>query len=54
MSGPSTVRPLPTLKGEQLRASRPDAHVWLSASAGTGKTQVLAARVFRQIGRAHV
>jgi ATP-dependent helicase/nuclease subunit A len=51
MSGPSTVRPLPTLKGEQLRASRPDAHVWLSASAGTGKTQVLAARVFRLLLR---
>lgn len=46
-----TVRPLPTLKGEQLRASRPDAHVWLSASAGTGKTQVLAARVFRLLLR---
>lgn len=45
------VRPLPTLKGEQLRASRPDAHVWLSASAGTGKTQVLAARVFRLLLR---
>ena len=51
MSGPATVRPLPMLKGEQLRASRPDAHVWLSASAGTGKTQVLAARVFRLLLR---
>ncbi|KQT33639.1 DNA helicase UvrD [Sphingomonas sp. Leaf412] len=47
----TTVRPLPTLVGEQLRASRPDAHVWLSASAGTGKTQVLAARVFRLLLR---
>ena len=47
----ATVRPLPPLKGEQLRASRPDAHVWLSASAGTGKTQVLAARVFRLLLR---
>ena len=35
------------LKGAQARASAPDAHVWLSASAGTGKTHVLTARVFR-------
>ena len=40
-------RPLPPLKGDQARASDPGVHVWLSASAGTGKTQVLAARVFR-------
>jgi len=38
---------LPRLKGAQAAASDPRAHVWLSASAGTGKTQVLAARVFR-------
>ena len=38
---------LPRLKGAQAAASDPQAHVWLSASAGTGKTQVLAARVFR-------
>jgi ATP-dependent helicase/nuclease subunit A len=42
---------LPTLKGEQRAASDPHAHVWLSASAGTGKTQVLAARVFRLLLR---
>ncbi len=41
------VRPLHPLKGEQGRASDPERHVWLSASAGTGKTQVLAARVWR-------
>jgi ATP-dependent helicase/nuclease subunit A len=35
------------LKGNQSRASDPERHVWLSASAGTGKTQVLAARVWR-------
>lgn len=35
------------LRGDQARASEPDAHVWLSASAGTGKTHVLTARVFR-------
>ena len=40
-------RPLPPLKGAQAAASDPGVHVWLSASAGTGKTQVLAARVFR-------
>lgn len=42
---------LPTLLGAQARASTPDEHVWLSASAGTGKTQVLAARVFRLLLR---
>lgn len=41
-------RAFPSLKDEQARASRPDsADVWLSASAGTGKTQVLTARVLR-------
>jgi ATP-dependent helicase/nuclease subunit A len=44
VSEPSTLHPL---KGNQGRASDPDRHVWLSASAGTGKTQVLAARVWR-------
>ena len=38
---------LPVLEGVQAEASRPDRHVWLSASAGTGKTAVLAARVYR-------
>ncbi len=38
---------IPPLKAEQAQASRPHAHVWLSASAGTGKTQVLSARVLR-------
>jgi len=41
------LRPLPRLEGAQAQATAPDAHVWLSASAGTGKTQVLTARVFR-------
>jgi len=31
----------------QLRASDPAAHVWVSASAGTGKTQVLTDRMLR-------
>ena len=44
---PETTRALPSLHGAQLAASSPEAHVWLAASAGTGKTQVLAARVFR-------
>ncbi|MFZ1743357.1 MAG: UvrD-helicase domain-containing protein, partial [Pontixanthobacter sp.] len=35
------------LKGEQRAAVDPDQCVWLSASAGTGKTQVLSARVLR-------
>ena len=38
---------LPRLVAAQARASDPRAHVWLAASAGTGKTQVLAARVYR-------
>ena len=45
------LRALPELKGNQRTASDPTAHVWLSASAGTGKTQVLAARVFRLLLR---
>src|SRR6201989_1833445 len=40
-------RPLPQLKGEQAEASDPGVHAALSASAGTGKTQVLTARVLR-------
>ena len=38
---------LPELKGGQALASDPAAHAALSASAGTGKTQVLTARVLR-------
>src|SRR3954451_11553630 len=40
-------RPLPELLGEQALAADPDVHAALSASAGTGKTQVLTARVLR-------
>ncbi|MFL6759678.1 double-strand break repair helicase AddA [Sphingomonas sp.] len=40
-------RTLPELKGEQALASDPAVHAALSASAGTGKTQVLTARVLR-------
>jgi len=35
------------LEGAQADASHPEAQVWLSASAGTGKTHVLTARVLR-------
>ena len=45
------MRPLPSLKDEQRAASDPRAQVWLSASAGTGKTQVLVARVLRLLLR---
>jgi len=41
------LKPLPVLKDDQLRASRPREHAALSASAGTGKTHVLTARVLR-------
>jgi len=40
-------RPLPVLKDDQLAASAPREHAALSASAGTGKTHVLTARVLR-------
>ena len=36
-----------TLLPEQGHAADPGHSVWLSASAGTGKTQVLSARVLR-------
>ncbi|HMI19335.1 MAG TPA: double-strand break repair helicase AddA [Sphingomonas sp.] len=35
------------LEGAQKHASAPDSQIWLSASAGTGKTHVLTARVLR-------
>jgi len=44
---PNRLRPLATLEGDQLRASHPRDHAALSASAGTGKTHVLTARVLR-------
>jgi len=40
-------RTFPALKDEQALASDPAVHAALSASAGTGKTQVLTARVLR-------
>ena len=49
MAGTMARKPgaLQPLAGAQAQAAAPDAHVWLSASAGTGKTHVLTARVFR-------
>ena len=44
MSEPSG---LATLDPRQAAAADPASHVWLGASAGTGKTQVLSARVLR-------
>src|SRR5919206_1873661 len=41
------LQPLAALEEEQLRASSPRHHAALSASAGTGKTHVLTARVLR-------
>src|SRR3954470_7536296 len=41
------LRPLTPLQSEQERASSPRDHAALSASAGTGKTPVLTARVLR-------
>jgi ATP-dependent helicase/nuclease subunit A len=40
-------KPLNQLTPAQQAAVEPDRNVWLSASAGTGKTQVLSARVIR-------
>ncbi|WP_174275151.1 UvrD-helicase domain-containing protein, partial [Sphingomonas bacterium] len=45
MSG--RIKPLDLLRGAQADASHPERLVWLSASAGTGKTHVLTARVLR-------
>ncbi len=42
------------LQGNQLLAADPEDNVWLSASAGTGKTQVLSARVLRLLLRPEV
>lgn len=48
MSRAVAHKAFPPLKGEQAAASHPgSSDVWLSASAGTGKTQVLTARVLR-------
>ncbi|HYG47386.1 MAG TPA: double-strand break repair helicase AddA [Allosphingosinicella sp.] len=44
---PRHLRPLALLEAEQLSASAPGEHAALSASAGTGKTHVLTARVLR-------
>ncbi|HET9640205.1 MAG TPA: double-strand break repair helicase AddA [Allosphingosinicella sp.] len=44
---PRHLRPLALLEAEQLSASAPREHAALSASAGTGKTHVLTARVLR-------
>jgi ATP-dependent helicase/nuclease subunit A len=41
------VSALALLKPEQASAAEPQAHAWVTASAGTGKTQVLSARVLR-------
>ncbi len=46
MSGPKTGKVYP-LQDNQALAVDPRDSVWLSASAGTGKTQVLSARVLR-------
>jgi len=42
------------LRGNQREAVDPEDNVWLSASAGTGKTQVLSARVLRLLLREEV
>ncbi|MFT8796260.1 double-strand break repair helicase AddA [Zymomonas mobilis] len=44
MAHPQRLMPL---EAEQLQASDPKGNIWLSASAGTGKTHVLTARVLR-------
>jgi ATP-dependent helicase/nuclease subunit A len=47
----SSYEALKPLADEQRRAADPEELVWLSASAGTGKTQVLSARVLRLLLR---
>ena len=41
------TKPLKPLKPAQAAAADPEVHAWVAASAGTGKTQVLSARVLR-------
>ncbi|QXQ06370.1 double-strand break repair helicase AddA [Sphingosinicellaceae bacterium] len=41
------MKPLHDLRAEQANAATPADNAWVSASAGTGKTQVLSARVLR-------
>jgi ATP-dependent helicase/nuclease subunit A len=41
------TKPLEPLKPAQAAAADPEVHAWVAASAGTGKTQVLSARVLR-------
>lgn len=41
------MKPLFDLRDEQARGAHPGDNAWVSASAGTGKTQVLSARVLR-------
>lgn len=48
------IEPFSVLKDAQAAASSPDLDVWLSASAGTGKTYVVAARVLRLLLRDRV
>ncbi|MEM7193249.1 MAG: UvrD-helicase domain-containing protein, partial [Pseudomonadota bacterium] len=45
MSGPAEL--IETADRNQARASEPDASVWVSANAGTGKTAVLVKRILR-------
>ncbi len=45
------VKTLFPLHKAQMGAADPNENIWLSASAGTGKTQVLTARVFRLLLR---
>ncbi|MCL4671609.1 MAG: double-strand break repair helicase AddA [Sphingomonadaceae bacterium] len=54
MSGGKNKGRVFPLKGNQLPAVDPQDNVWLSASAGTGKTQVLSARVLRLLLREDV
>jgi len=54
MSGASSAGRVWPLKDNQLKAADPEQSVWLSASAGTGKTQVLSARVLRLLLEEHV
>lgn len=49
MSDKGKSRGLKPLIPSQLQAVQPTNNIWLSASAGTGKTQVLTARVIRML-----
>jgi len=51
VAGAAAMKPLFPLRDDQAMGAHPGDNAWVSASAGTGKTQVLSARVLRLLLR---